>query len=191
MSASGTCRPIPAPLATIPALKSVFLGENSTDYWFLTDLPNLTSIVIDDNTAQHLGSLGHPAKVTSLSLQADQLTDISTVAGLTALRRVSLHVPKAADLGALANLTHLESLYVHESAVVDLGPLAALSALTDLTLYGTAATDLSPISGLTGLTTLDVRRNRLTALPGPDRLLRSQDTGCQQQRADHAVTSRA
>ena len=69
------------------------------------------------------------------------------------------------DLTPLAGLTALTELDVSWNQVSDLTPLVGLSALTELNVWFNQISDLTPLAGLTALKKLDIRENKIVSLP--------------------------
>lgn len=80
-----------------------------------------------------------------------ELSDLTPVAGLSALRHLDLSGTQVIDLTPIANLSALQHLDLDSTKIRDLKPIAGLGALQHLDLYRTEVTDLTPISGLSAL----------------------------------------
>jgi internalin A len=85
-----------------------------------------------------------PFDTTDLDLEGAAVTDLSPLAGLTALRRLGIFETQVTDLSPLAGLTALRRLGIFETPVTDLSPLAGLTNLWKLqvpdgTQYSTRA----------------------------------------------------
>ncbi len=111
-----------------------------------------------------LSPLAGLTALQTLDLSETGVTDVSPLAGLTALKTLHLSETGVTDLSPLAGLTALESLDFRETGVTDLSPLAGLTVLEILSLNGTSVTDLSPLSGLTALEWLDLDGTGVTDL---------------------------
>ena len=84
-------------------------------------------------------------KVTAMNLWNTEVTDLTPLAGLTALQKLHLAYTEVTDLTPLAGLTALQTLYLQNTKVTDLAPLAGLTALQELHLAYTEVTDLTPV----------------------------------------------
>ena len=101
-----------------------------------------------------LPSLAHLTALERLDLSGNALTDLSPLSGLANLRDLDLSDNRIADLWPLAGLQGLERLDLSGNRVVDLWPLSGLSNLTVLVLDGNAVTDLGALTHLAGLENL-------------------------------------
>lgn len=112
-------------------------------------------------------------QLTRLVLAKNNISDVSALAGLTQLDQLDLLWNNISDISALAGLTHLTWLRLADNAISDISPLAELTRLTDLSLNDNSISDISPLSGLTQLTRLRLDRNPISdisALAGLTRL---------------------
>lgn len=114
---------------------------------------------------EDVADISRLADFTNLeSLQLGYATgrDLSPLAKLTTLRRLKLMNSGRIDLSIVAGLHQLEELALYNSTIEDLTPLMKLSNLRELDLYNTKVSDLSPLFVLRNLTWLDIRRTRAT-----------------------------
>ena len=95
-------------------------------------------------------------------LSHNQLTDVSALLGLSALRILFLSSNKLTDVSALSGLSALAALDLSNNQLTDVSALSGLRALTTLYLHYNQLTDVSALSGLSALTTLDLSSNELT-----------------------------
>ncbi|MCP4213587.1 MAG: GTP-binding protein [bacterium] len=108
-----------------------------------------------------------PERVTVLNLSHCNLTDISPLSRLHALRHLYLHNNQLTDISPLSGLHALTILKLNNNQLTDISPLSGLHALRNLYLHNNHLTDISPLSQLNKLTHLNLRKNKLTTLP-PD-----------------------
>ena len=108
-----------------------------------------------------LAGIEHAVNLRSLSSYSGTLSDLSPLAGLTALTRLHLPINQIADVSPLAGLTALTWLTLDSNEIADVSPLAGLTALNRLTLDSNEIADVSPLAGLTALTWLDLFRNEI------------------------------
>jgi hypothetical protein len=101
-----------------------------------------------------LSPLAGLTALQGLDLTQTSVSDLSPLAGLTALQELWLNQTSVSDLSPLAGLTALQGLTLNQTSVSDLSPLAGLTALQGLWLTQTSVSDLAPLSGLTALSTL-------------------------------------
>ena len=86
-----------------------------------------------------------------------QITDISSLQGLTSLTDLDLSINQITDISFLQGLTALTNLDLSENQITDISFLQGLTALTNLELGDNQITDISSLQGLTALTNLDLR----------------------------------
>ena len=85
----------------------------------------------------------------TLFLGRNQISDISPLAGLTALKWLHLYEnKKIRDISALTGLTALERLYLHDNEIRDISALTGLTALERLYLHSNKIRDISPLTEL-------------------------------------------
>ena len=107
---------------------------------------------------QHAHQLIHLQRFPGLrllSVSQTDISDLSPLAGLSALQSLDCSYTRVSDLGPLAGLSALQSLDCSYTQVSDLGPLAGLSALQWLNCSYTRVSDLGPLAGLSALQSLD------------------------------------
>lgn len=94
------------------------------------------------------------------------VSDLTSLAGLTALRELNLAYTRVSDLTPLAGLTALRYLNLASTRVSDLTPLSGLTGLQVLRLAhrprDLEPLDLTPLAGLTGLKDLDIPDCKVT-----------------------------
>ncbi len=142
------------------AHRLILRGEAPPPEWrrFITALdfgPN-GGLGVERTRLTDLSALAGLTALQSLDLTGTQVVDLSALAGLTTLQSLSVMDTPVADLSALAGLTALQSLDLMHTPVVDLSVLAGLTALQRLDLYGTQVADLSALAGLTALQSLAI-----------------------------------
>ena len=118
---------------------------------------------------QHAHQLIHLQRFPGLrllSVSQTDISDLSPLAGLSALQSLDCSETRVSDLGPLAGLSALQSLDCYGTQVSDLGPLAGLSALQSLDCSLTQVSDLGPLAGLSALQSLDCSETQVSDL-GP------------------------
>ena len=96
----------------------------------------------------------------------NNLTNISTLAGLTNLWTLRLGNNNLTNISALSGLTNLRTLWLQRNNLTDITPLSGLTNLKTLWLQENNITDISPLMDNRGFcdnATLDVRQNPLSA----------------------------
>ena len=79
--------------------------------------------------------------LTSLTLSADSLTDVSPLASLGGLVFLDLSDNSISDLTPLGNLRELKTLYLDNNPITDFSPLYSLPQLEMLSIRGIGVTD--------------------------------------------------
>ena len=125
---------------------------------------NLRSISVQNNNIGDLSPLAHLARLEMLRIDANPVSDLSPLTNLPALVELGLDSTGMRDIGQLASLAKLRRLALRNNGIVDLGPLAALNLLMELELAGNAVVDLSPLRQLSHLTKLTLTNNSITDL---------------------------
>lgn len=110
------------------------------------------------------GLLSDPGAVTRVDLSSRELTDISFLAGWTAMRELDLSGNAIADLTPLENLASLERLNLAGNEIADISPLASLSGLRRLDLSGNRIADISPLGAVSGLRRLNLSDNSVRSV---------------------------
>ena len=96
------------------------------------------------------------------NLSHNQISDVSPLAGLTALEALNLGGNQISDASPLASLTALSWLSLWRNQISDVSPLAGLTALETLNLFGNQISDVSPLAGLTALEALGLDENQIS-----------------------------
>ncbi|EAG1140461.1 LPXTG cell wall anchor domain-containing protein, partial [Listeria monocytogenes] len=98
----------------------------------------------------------------SLSLNYNQIEDISPLASLTSLHYFTAYVNQITDITPVANMTRLNSLKIGNNKITDLSPLANLSQLTWLEIGTNQISDINAVKDLTKLKMLNVGSNQIS-----------------------------
>ena len=131
---------------------------NNADLLKLSQMTDLVELNLDDNPEiTDLSSLSGLTNLKVLRIQHTGVSDLSPIADLTGLTELYLANPEVSDLTAISGLTNLTELWLddgntHSSKIVDLSPLSGPINLQRLTLPSAPDyADLSPLSALTEL----------------------------------------
>jgi internalin A len=100
--------------------------------------------------------------LTHLELSYNELSDVSSLSGLTGLMGLDLNSNKLSDLGALSELTGLTDLNLYSNKLSDVAALSGLTWLIRLDLSFNQVSDVAALSGLTGLMRLDLSSNQVS-----------------------------
>ena len=128
-----------------------------------TDLTGLTDgVVCSDQGITSIEGAEYLTGLTALTIENNQISDLSPLAGLTNLTDLRLSNNQISDLSPLAGLTNLTDLRMTFNPVSDISPLAGLTNLTFLDMYDNVVADISPLAGLTKLTSLNLTDNQVS-----------------------------
>ena len=132
------------------------LGKNPNAPITVEEMERLSELDARNRGIQDLTGLQFATNLDELILgwwgeKGNQVSDLSSIAGLINLRRLSLHYNPISDLSTLKGLKNLNYLVLNHTLVSDLSPVRSLTNLTELVLDDTLVTDLSPVAGLINL----------------------------------------
>ena len=177
-----------APLVHLGSLKALYLDGNPIDdtspLKSLTRLETLSLMGVDITGKQRdelkaalpkcnilydtitdfphsitLGGITFSSTVTELSLAGLSITDISSLAGCTNLRRLNLANNQISDISALAKLQGLQWLALWGNDITDISALESLTQLVSLDLRFNSISSLEPLKNLTGLQEIHLDSN--------------------------------
>lgn len=114
----------------------------------------LQSLQLNFQDISDMSPLGGLKKLKTLELGGSPIADITSLGNLQALENLTLFSCQAQDYSPLANLKKLKTLYLDYSTISDLTPLTKLTKLQTLGLKRTAVTDVTPLAKLKSLRTL-------------------------------------
>ena len=140
------------------------MGLTDADTEDLKYMINLTRLSLQGNDITDLSFLTDMTGLRNLDLGNgnSSLVDLTPLSALTELEWLGLPQSQISDLTPLSGLTKLEGLYCNGSwgntagSISDLSPLANLTSLTELSIPVGQITDLSPLSGMTKLSRLQL-----------------------------------
>ena len=116
----------------------------------------------NSNEISDLSSLSGLTRLTYLNLTGNSITDVSSLSGLANLERLYLHNNSIGDVSALSGLTRLTLLNLGRNTIPDVSALSGLTRLTYLNHAANGLPDLRPLSGLTNLKDLYLFENEIT-----------------------------
>ena len=99
---------------------------------------------------------------TSLSVNGEEITNISGLEYATSLLTLELVQNDISDLSPLSTLTSLTTLRLNDNDISDISPLSTLTSLTTLDLPNNDISDISVLKGLTSLTNLKLNDNEIS-----------------------------
>ena len=128
------------------------------------DISDLTPLTIATSTDTIDAGAPHgPRNLEYLSLDNNQITDLSPLDLMTNLRVLSIDYNPISSLAPLSSLGLLSDLSVDDNTgaikISDLSPLQTLVNLQALSLAGQDITNLEPLTGLSSLQYIDVANN--------------------------------
>ena len=88
------------------------------------------------------------SNLTALVIVGSNVSNITPIGDLTNLRSLEIWDTTVSNLGPLSNLTNLESLILNRNQISNLNPLANLANLRQVTLTGNRISDLRPLSSV-------------------------------------------
>ena len=161
----GADGPVSIPDANLRAAIEAALGKARGAPITVAEMKTLGELNANDAGIRDLTGLEFATNLGwALWLYNNNITDISSLAGLTNLTRLALGGNNITDISALAGLTNLDLLDLGYNSISDFSALSGLTNLTTLHLSLNNITDISPLAGLTNLTTLNLRGNNITDL---------------------------
>jgi len=137
-------------------------------------LSNLRIIYLGGTQISDVSSIIGLTQLQLLDLSETQVTDISPLSGLTQLQVLHLSRTQITDVSPLSGLTQLQELYLFGAQITDASPLSELTQLQKLNLSRTQITDASPLSGLTQLQQLYLSETQITDVSPLSRLTQLQ-----------------
>ena len=178
--------PVTIPDANLRAAIAKALGKASGATITVAEMKTLTELEAHDSGISDLTGLEFATNLSYLNLSSwelddlpdNNISDISSLAGLTSLETLWLGGNNITDISALSGLTNLTELDLQLNSVSDISALSGLTKLTflklgynNLTLFdydliptpeNSGITDISALAGLTNLTVLELQYNNIS-----------------------------
>jgi len=147
------------PLSNLIGLTTLDLSSNEiVDLVPLSSLAHLTILRLGNNHISELEPLAGLAAtdlqeetLKELQLDANEIVDLSALAGLTSLQKLVLNDNQIDNIAALASLTNLALLSLMDNQIVEIGALAGLVDLKVLLLDNNQIAEITALSGLENL----------------------------------------
>ncbi len=137
----------------------------------LEHFSKLVTLTVNDNELFDLSPLAELDKLQNLTLgnltgggTGNLYTDLTPLSGLTGLRHLILNNCGILDVSALAPLTELTELYLSDNMLQDVSALSGMTKLNTLSLNYAGLSDISALSSLTSLTCLELEGNQIMDL---------------------------
>ena len=131
------------------------LGKGDTTVVSITaeEMATLNNLVANDRSIRDLTGLEYAINALWFTLERNQISDLSPLAGLENINALDLAYNQLSDLSPLSGLINLRELSIYSNPdITDLSPLVDLKNLTDIALVGSSKmSDLSPLAGLVNL----------------------------------------
>jgi len=109
---------------------------------------------LDFNQISDISPLSGMTNLTSLSLDSNQISDISLFSGMTNLTDLSLDFNQISDISPLSGMINFTSLSLDSNQISDISLLSGMTNLINLSLGYNQISDISPLLGMTNLTSL-------------------------------------
>jgi Leucine-rich repeat (LRR) protein len=125
---------------------------------------NLTqSVSLDNNQVTDLTPLTALPKLNTVSLSGNALTDLSGLSQSTSIRNIAAHNNAITDISALRLMPQLLNLTLDQNIIEDTSPLATLTELQGLSITANQITNAAPLANITSLLALDISNNPITS----------------------------
>ena len=139
------------------------LNLQEGDPIFPEDMKMLTTFTASGQDIVNLTGLETATKLTSLTLNGNEIASLTPLARLEVLETLDLaDNVNISSISSLARLTALTDLNLSNNKVSSVSSLSRLEALETLNLADNSISSLTVLSGLINLTTLNLSNNRIT-----------------------------
>ena len=125
---------------------------------------NLSTLSLPANAVRDVTLLANLPNLTALNLGDNLISDAAPLAGATNLTKLWLHGNSITNVTFVTNLTHLTLLSLAQNPISDLSPLVTATNLGSLILGQNGNADYLSLSSLTQLTNLTISGGTLTNL---------------------------
>ena len=153
------------PDANLRAAIETALGKVAGAPITADEMATLGRLIAQNANIRDLTGLEQATNLTTLMLEHNSASNLSPLAGLTNLRTLYLDGNSISDITPLSELTNLSQLDLEVNSILNVSALGSLSNLGWLNLKNNSVSDLSPLVSNTGLgsgDTVDVRGNPLS-----------------------------
>lgn len=147
------------------------LGQPADSVISPTQAANLGELTCEKAGVTNLQGLQPFTSLNYLDLTGNQVSSLTPLRGLSALRTLSLENNFVTDLGPLRNLVNLNYLTVGSNQIADIQVLSQMSGLWLLGLENNQIGDLTPLSRLVNLQELAASGNKISDLNPLKRLV--------------------
>jgi len=132
------------------------------DYSIIPYIDRLYHIAIYQSKLSQVKFLSEAINLTTLTIDSNNITDISSIKNMTKLKFISVNFNKCTDISVLKNLTALEQISFYSNEITDITPLANLKALKKIGMYDNKVVDISILANLSNLTYVEFINNKIT-----------------------------
>jgi len=117
----------------------------------------------EDRKVVNITLVGKLTEVAELNLSANNISDLSPLAGLNKLTRLDFSLNKVADLKPLEGKNNLIILNAHGNQIKDISPLAGMTNLEVVYLSSNQISDISALLQLKSLKEVTLKGNKVSA----------------------------
>ena len=137
---------------------------------FLENLNSLTLLSLDNNELSDISSISKLPDLNILYLSNNKLSDINSLAKFKNIEILILSNNMLSDISPLLELTSLNTIFLDNNEVSDLSPLRRLPRLSRLNLDNNKLSDISTLPDISSLTELSLSNNELSDISTLPRL---------------------
>lgn len=166
---------------------SEYNEETTTPVTMETYLAKLSSLSLEARGIRNLSGLEEATKLQYLFLSDNNISDMSALASLTELKGLGISRNSISDISALAGATNLLNLWLDDNNILDISALQGLTALRGLYLGGNSIRDITPLTGLTELRHLSLGNNPVSDISALEGLTALTDVDLGTQHLDYPL----
>ena len=166
---------------------SEYNEETTTPLTMETYLAELSSLSLEARGIRNLSGLEEATKLQYLFLSDNDISDMSALASLTELKGLGISRNSISDISALAGATNLLNLWLDDNNILDISALQGLTALRGLYLGGNSIRDITPLTGLTELRHLSLGNNPVSDISALEGLTALTDVDLGTQHLDYPL----
>ena len=158
-----TAQTVHIPDASLRTVIEAALGKKAGEDITQADMVDLVVLDAFESGIRDLTGLEFATNLVELRLGLNQISEVSSLRGLTKLTVLDLHRnQRISDVSPLKNLTNLVWLSLRGNQILDMSPLTNLTTLTFLHIGYNSISDISSLKNLAKLTFLNLDENRIS-----------------------------
>lgn len=138
------------------------IQQNLIDITPLSKFQNLVKLILNANQISDLSPLNGLSRLNFLDLHSNEIIDISPLSNLKSIIYLNLELNQIKDISSLSELKKLNELRLSGNLIFDLCPLAGLKDLCSLELFNNKIYDISPLAEMTSLNHLVLSYNQIS-----------------------------